>query len=169
MKALAISTLILMTATVLGQTHKHDHSEHKASAESTLSQSDLKVLKIVLKKNDELYNTLLKNDQKEAETSANLMSNVLKAAKSDAFKILRERSASLKRISKSNSKDQNLRAYEDFIPSLVELVRKYRPDSNYQIYYCPMVKKNWIQDQRTNSTVKNVFAQDMLECGGKEG
>lgn len=168
MKALTISMLVLITIPVFGQTHKHAHAEHKAVAASVLPDSDMKILKVILKKNDDLYNVLLKNNQEDVEKSANIMSNILKAAKSQTFQSLRESSSSLQKILKSNSKEQNLKFYENFVSPLVELVRKHQPDPNYQIYYCPMVKKNWIQDQRTNSTVKNVFAQEMLECGGKE-
>lgn len=166
MKMLTISFLLLISTTSIGQSHKHDHTENKAT--SALENSDLKILKIILKKNDELFNALLKNNQEQVAGAANILVTILKKANAIELRSIKQGSSNLSLINKTNTKEQNLKAYEGFIPSLVELVKKYQPDSNFQIYYCPMVKKNWIQDQRTNSTVKNVFAQDMLECGSKE-
>ena len=166
MKTLIISLLLSISTSAMAQVHKHVHSEH--SKQNVLNSSDLKLLKMILKKNDDLFNSLLKDNQADVAKYADLLSTDLKDANSIDLRTLKLSSATLLKISKANTKEQNLKMYEEFIPSLVELVKKYRPDSNFQIYYCPMVKKNWLQDQRTNSSVKNVFAQDMLECGGKE-
>lgn len=166
MKTLIISLLLSISTSALSQVHKHVQSE--LATQNVLNGSDLKLLKIILKKNDELYNALLRDNQAEVAKYANRLSTDLKGVNSIDLRTLKLSSAALLKISKANTKDQNLKLYDEFIPSLVDLVKKFHPDSNYQIYYCPMVKKSWLQDQRTNSSVKNVFAQDMLECGGKE-
>lgn len=166
MKSLIIGLLLLNSYAAFTQTHKHDHAEHKASP--SLTQSDAKVVKFLLKKNDELFNKLLKGSQDEVANVSKQVATIAKNLKSEELKELKLKVSALEKISNKNTKDQNLNAYGEFLPALVEVVKKYRPDANYQIYYCPMIKKNWIQDQRTNSAVRNVFAQDMLECGGKE-
>lgn len=149
--------------------HSHSHG-HSVSADSTVKVSEnvKKSLLEVLKLNDILFNDLLKEDQGKVEASAKALENQLKQISLNELGDLKKKAVSLTKISKSKIKGDNIQSYGEYLPTLVEVVKKYAPDSRYQIYYCPMVKKYWVQDERTNSTVKNVFAQDMLECGGKE-
>jgi hypothetical protein len=163
MKTLIISLLLSMTLPV------YSHGPDKNGNHPALSPAEKNLFLQVLKKNDELYNSLLKANQDDVEKSARTLAGLLKKSGAENIGPLSKTLPALDKISGKNSKETNLKAYEEFLPPLIELVKTHKPDSNYQIYYCPMVKKNWIQDQRTNSTVKNVFAQEMLECGGKEG
>jgi hypothetical protein len=163
MKTLIISLLFSLAMPV------YSHGPDKNGKHAALSPAEKSLFMEVLKKNDELYNSLLKANQDDVEKKANSLSELLEKAGPDKIGPLNKTLPALNKISGKNTKEINLKAYEEFLPPLIELVKTHKADSNYQIYYCPMVKKNWIQDQRTNSTVKNVFAQEMLECGGKEG
>lgn len=167
-----VLALVLFSNVAWSQSHtSHSHSHgHSVPETSTgkISENVKKSLLDVLKLNDILFNDLLKEDQSKVEVSAKALEAQLKKISSSELADLKKKAVSLSKISKSKSKGDNIQSYGEYLPTLIEVVKKYAPDSKYQIYYCPMVKKYWVQDERTNSTVKNVFAQDMLECGGKE-
>lgn len=114
--------------------------------------------------NDKLFNALLGADQAQVEKAAKEMATLLQKDKTSQLKGLKENLKSLKAISKKNTKDKNLELYEKITPALVAMRRTGQVD-NYEVYYCPMVKKHWVQNVKTTPGVKNVFAQYMLECG----
>ena len=163
MKTLIISLLFTLAMPV------YSHGPDKNGKHAALSPAEKSLFLEVLKKNDELYNSLLKANQDDVEKSARTLAGLLKKSGAENIGPLSKTLPALNKISGKNTKEINLKAYEEFLPPLIELVKTHKPDTNYQIYYCQMVKKNWIQDQRTNSSVKYVFTQEMLECGGKEG
>lgn len=118
----------------------------------------------VLEANDKLFLALLKDDQSEVEKAAKGLSDKLSAAGEDGLKAAEH----IKPITKSNTKEKNLEHYSVFMSVLVKEFKEAKMKSDYEVYYCPMTKKSWIQNKKTASGVKNVFAQEMLECGGKE-
>jgi len=161
MKFLIISLLLISTG-AWSQASTHHHNNKGLQK---LGDTELKLLRIVLKKNDELFNALLKENQNEVEGAARTLGGILNKIKTPSLKRLQASKTDLSKISGDNSKEQNLKAYEGFVVALVDAVENYQPDSNYYVFFCPMIKKSWIQDVRTNRSVKNVFAQSMLECG----
>lgn len=52
--------------------------------------------------------------------------------------------------------------------ALIYILDKYNVDKKYQSYYCPMVKKKWIQNTSVESKVLNPYAPEMPHCGAKE-
>ena len=116
------------------------------------------------KANDKLFNALLGADQSQVEKAAQELAGLIEKDKTPELKGLKEGLKSLKAISKSNSKDKNIELYQNVAPSFVSLRRTGKVE-NYEIYYCPMIKKHWVQNQKNTPAVRNVFAQYMLECG----
>jgi hypothetical protein len=121
--------------------------------------------KMVLSANDFLYDNLLKKDQDAVEASARQLQAAIKKTDAPVLKALRE-ARGLDAIKKTNNKDQNLEAYSQFMPTLVAAMKKEKT-SGYEVFYCPMVKKEWIQNLSQHPDVTNVFAQYMLDCGEK--
>lgn len=114
--------------------------------------------------NDKLFNALLGTDQAQVEKAAKEMAQLLQKDKTPQLKGLKENLKSLEAISKANTKDKNLELYGKIAPALVAMRRAGKVE-NYEVYYCPMVKKHWVQNAKTTPAVRNVFAQYMLECG----
>ncbi|MFZ4715277.1 MAG: hypothetical protein ACOYL6_16260 [Bacteriovoracaceae bacterium] len=154
---LMITLYFTFSMTVWAQSHNHATKEHDHKLATHMDE--------VLKINDELFNALLGTDQKIVEMSSKSLSGVL--AKS-TYPELSKLSTLLKNFKASNTKAKNIEVYSDFMPSFIEVFKKNNINTNYEIYYCPMVKKYWIQNSKKMPKVQNVFAQDMLECGEKK-
>lgn len=142
--------------------HNNDSPRHHKAMGSEAAAE----LTTVLNANDQLFDTLLGKDQSKVELAAKALSDAIHSTKSADLKDLRAIKNLLDGIKGSNTKDQNLEVYSKVVPQIVELVKVIKPEG-FSVYYCPMVKKEWIQNEKKHSGVKNVFAQEMLECGGK--
>jgi hypothetical protein len=117
-----------------------------------------------LSANDALFNALLGTDQKVVGVSArSLVASVQKLKAPE----LAQAQKALESISEKNTKEANLNSYSTFMEAYLPYAKKKGLDSDHQVFYCPMVKKYWFQNQKMHSGIKNVFAQEMLECGEK--
>ena len=143
MKMLVLS-LALLTTTVFGQT-----------------------VKDVLKENDDLFSSFFQADQKKVAKEAGELAAVLKKTKAPELKEVKKQLEALSKISAKNSKEKNLDHYSVFVEPLTTVV-KSKKFEGYEVYFCPMVEKKWIQNVKVDDEVKNVFAQNMLKCGGKD-
>ncbi len=150
----------MLSVPVIAQ--NHDHSNHGAAKLSASLESELKS---ILSANDSLFDSLLGKDQAKVESAAASLSKALTSAKSPELKHLTQGNE-LGKIKKTNTKDQNLEVYAKFVSHLVPILKANKIEG-YGIYYCPMIKKEWVQNEKKHSGVKNVFAQEMLECGEK--
>lgn len=158
-------SLVSFSALASGAGHSHGHQGGGTDRSVAHEGGDhSSVLLPVLDANDKLFLALLKDDQAEVEKAARNLSEKLIAAGKEG-----QKAAELIRpISKTNTKEKNLEHYSAFMPALVKEFKGAKMKSDYEVFSCPMTKKSWIQNKKTASGVKNVFAQEMLECGGKE-
>lgn len=114
--------------------------------------------------NDKLFNALLGTDQSKVEQAAKELAAILQKDNSAKLKAVKANIKSLQEMTAKNSKEKNIELYDKVAAPLVTLRREGKVGP-YEIYYCPMVKKYWVQNQKTTPDVRNVFAQYMLECG----
>lgn len=114
--------------------------------------------------NDKLFNALLGTDQTKVEKAAQDMAAFLQKDNSPKLKTLKDNVKALQEMSAKNTKEKNLELYDKVAAPLVALRREGKVGT-YEIFYCPMIKKHWVQNQKTTPDVRNVFAQYMLECG----
>jgi len=167
MKILLIGILSIVLP-VFAQ-HKHEnHTKHAEVKRQVLPSKDRFVLLEVLAMNDLLFNSFLKKDQGLIEKNAKELSVLLASTDSTIVKLVKGKTSILNGIKSSNKNEDNLKAYESFLNPLLALVQQYDVGGKYNIFSCPMVKKSWIQDLKTNKDVRNVFAIDMLECGSQD-
>lgn len=122
----------------------------------------------VLGKHDALFNVLIKNDYKTAESVALALKNSLDKSTTPVLKAAKAEAASLSQIKGSLDGEKNLALYEKVSDPLVEVVKGYNLGSGYNIFSCPMVKKSWIQNVTQHKEVRNVYATSMLECGTQD-
>lgn len=114
--------------------------------------------------NDKLFNALLGTDQAKVEKAAQEMAAFLQKDNSPKLKALKDNVKTLQQMTAKNSKAKNIELY-DFVAAPFVTLRREGKVGTYEIYYCPMIKKHWVQNQKTTPDVRNVFAQYMLECG----
>mgnify|MGYP000002837158 FL=1 len=72
-------------------------------------------------------------------------------------------------ISKSDDIKVNKEAMNTVSQGILVVLEKHAPNKNYARYYCPMVKKYWIQNITKSEEVVNPYAGDyMPHCGVKK-
>lgn len=128
---------------------------------ASLSFADTKNL---LDANNELFTALLGEDQVKVEAAAKKLSGVVKT---EQVPELTKTMSALNKISQKKSKADNIEQYVVFMNALIPHAKKQKLTSGYSFYFCPMVNKTWIQNDSTHKDVRNVYSQDMLECGEK--
>jgi hypothetical protein len=162
----------LIVMLTLGQAYAQ-HSHHGPADQSKISRRNLNatdkdVVIGLLKKNDELLNAFLKKDSKGVEKIAIELNKQLSKSNAEVLNSTKKQASKLLELKATNSNEKNLVSYEQFLKPLVEVVKANDVGNKFNIFYCPMVKKSWIQDIEVNKDVKNVYAMDMLECGTQE-
>lgn len=131
---------------------------------SNLALADAKLIKPVLETNDELFGTLLGVDQKLVSKAASKLLTTISNTKD--IKLIAV-AGDLKKISDKKSKTENVETYSKFMEGFLPLAKGHGLGDKHSVYYCPMVKKYWLQNTKLHKKTQNVFAQEMLECGGK--
>ncbi|HXH31355.1 MAG TPA: hypothetical protein VNJ01_11125 [Bacteriovoracaceae bacterium] len=121
----------------------------------------------ILAHNQKLFSALLGTDQKAVETSAR---ELIALSKSHGALLKKHKitTTPLEKISAANPKAKNLEHYSAFLPPVVEMVKTQSVAKTYNVFYCPMIQKSWIQDISKHAAIRNVFAQEMLECGEQQ-
>lgn len=169
MKLLILICLLSTQLYANSEKHAHGHDQHQIAEKRTKLTSEARAeFDAVLRQNDSLYQELLKDKPQSLEKNAKALHELIVGSKGAWTANLKQSSQKLLSIKNDQQKQANLAQYQDFLPSLIELVRKYEGAKEFNIYYCPMVKQYWLQNSQTTPTIKNVFAQEMLECGSKQ-
>lgn len=143
--------------------HTHHHAGHGQAASAASSPE----LNLVLEKNDALFSEFLMASPQALEKRASELHQAIAKAKSQDVKGLLAAAGNLTKIKNKLSKDDNLALYHEFMKNFAEVIKKSNVSKTHAVFYCPMVKKYWVQNITQNRDVKNVFAQEMLECGSE--
>lgn len=169
MQKLFLSTLVFSLLSTLTYAGQDKHAGHNMAADnkaSTLSASDKTSLKGLLEKNDALYNSLLGDDSKLiTEKARDLKIYLHSRGHSKILNGLHQKLGKLDEIAASKDKNSTLNSYAEFVSPLIELVKKYDIGLSYNVFFCPMVKKSWIQNTDKQASVQNLYAPGMRECG----
>lgn len=170
MKLLLLGILSIALPVFAQHNHNHHHENHAKSEvkRQSISSKDESVLSEILEKNDLLYNSFLKKDKDLIEKYAKELSALVSTADIPIVNQVKAKVSDLNSIKSSSKNEDNLKAYESFLYPLIILVQQYDVGGKYNIFSCPMVKKSWIQDLKTNKDVRNVYVMDMLECGSQD-
>lgn len=74
----------------------------------------------------------------------------------------------LESIKADNERSKNNENYHVVSMTLIHLLNKYKPSTDYESFTCPMVKKKWIQNIRKSPNVENPYAPEMKSCGSRD-
>ena len=162
-----LAGLLLLSFGVQAQ-HSHHSSEKMSVQRKTLTSKELSEVKIILDKNDELFNAFLKKDGVLVEKKSQELSALVKKSKTPSLKDVKAQASKLDSIKASEKNEKNLVSYESFVNPLIKFIQTHDVGSKFNVFSCPMVKKSWIQNTDVNKDVRNVYAMEMLECGTQD-
>lgn len=115
-----------------------------------------------------VFTGFIKSDFKKAEAGAKEMIKVLDGlALGTEQKLLAKAKKGLDQIEEKASREINNKHFESVSKVLVSYLNQYKIDPKFQIFYCPMVRKRWIQDTKRYAKTHNAYDPGMLHCGGK--
>lgn len=167
-------TILLFTVIGFGakatNSHKHHGHQEKKSDVSlkTVSKEAKAELKSVLEKYDELHSVFFQYNGKEVEKVATkLKAEINKIQDSDFKKLLSFSAKKLDSLKASSSREENNKNFNIISMALIHVINKYDVSSDHSAFYCPMVKKKWIQNTKKLASVSNPYAPEMPGCGGK--
>ncbi len=125
-------------------------------------------LSIVLKNYESLHQAFFENDNAKVQKQAKELAKSIESIKDK--KIAKTLSFSKKKLSEmvdSSDLESNKTAFGTVSHALLIVIDKHAPNKNYQGYYCPMVKKYWIQNISKSKETKNPYESvSMPSCGG---
>ena len=120
-----------------------------------------------LELNESLHMNFFNYDGAKIVSSA---SHVIKALEKVKFKKmevnLKKALTYLKKVEKDANKETNYMNYSLANIYLIRIINKFDLGNKYRAYYCPMVRKKWIQNYDKLKKVHNPYHPEMPHCGG---
>ena len=150
--------------------HKH-HSEKKAKSDtkkSELTRDSKKQILAVFKANEDLHTAFYNFDATKIASKASEVSKAIEEIEdAEIKKKLTYSKARLEEMEASKSKEELAKAYHLVSMALIHILDNYDVGSDYKGFYCPMVKKKWVQNTSSQKGVENPYAKEMPKCGEK--
>lgn len=161
MKILSFLFVVLCMSSVI--------AKEKTKLPDTVKSSVL----VLLEKNDVLHDkffTYNANDvASEVKNVLNLIAKdqkVFSSSQALDLEIQKVKNLLLK-LAPSQTEDENKKNFSLANALLVNVINSYDLGEKYKAYYCPMVRKKWIQDVSKKAKVQNPYDASMPECGGR--
>ncbi|MBT3236276.1 MAG: DUF3347 domain-containing protein [Bdellovibrionales bacterium] len=150
---------------------KMDQKKHSTatSGRERLDKKTAQEIIAVLKANEGLHWSFFKYDGAKVEMAAKAVKqNISQIGDPKIAGRLEFSGKKLDEIKLANGRKHNNQLYHLVSMALIHLVKKYDLGSNYNVYSCPMVKKQWIQNSSKLSRVNNPYSSAMPHCGVQE-
>jgi hypothetical protein len=166
MKFLILS--LAFTKFVIASGNMKDHKHQSVKTEIT-KLNENKNFNLALVKYEVLAQAFFDNKNENVKKAALELAESIKKIDDNKIKKTLEYSKSkLIEISKSDNIENNQASFSTVSQSFYVVLTKYAGNKDYVRYYCPMVKKYWLQNvEKTGGKTKNVYASSsMPECGG---
>ncbi|EQC45286.1 DUF3347 domain-containing protein [Bacteriovorax sp. Seq25_V] len=137
-------------------------------AKDKLEKSSKELMLKILDKNESLHSSFFSYKAKEVEAAAKLVLSVSQTNKDKLLKAdIDKANEYLSQIKSTVNEDENKKFYGLANIYLVKIINKYDLGEKYQAYYCPMVRKRWIQNTKKEANVQNPYDASMPDCGGR--
>jgi len=122
-----------------------------------------------LKSYEKLNQAFLNNDIDEIKKeSIVLKEKISKLDNTKALDTLKYSQKKLEFLQTNDDLDQAQEAFNIISQGMLVVLEKHLRDESYSRYYCPMVKKYWIQNITESTKVMNPYAsKSMPHCGEK--
>lgn len=138
----------------------HEHTKKSLSGEVKAR------LLNVFESNEKLHQAFFKYDVENVEKNAKqLLDSINKINDPEIAKLLNFSKSKLKEIGTANKREENNQNYHLVSMALIHILNTYNLGNAYKAYFCPMVKKKWIQNTKELDEVQNPYASNMPNCG----
>lgn len=126
-------------------------------------------LKEILASNDVLHDKFYQYNAVEIEAQKDDVAKLIAKfnGHEQILDLLKKSSVPLSKISKSSTEAENKKQFSIFNSVIVRIISDYEVDDKYKAYYCPMVRKKWVQDTAKKAGVNNPYDASMPDCGGR--
>lgn len=136
----------------------------KEAIDKTTTETMVKALEL----NEALHAAYFTYNAESVEKSATAVISELEKIKNKKLKTNLDKALGhLKKIKKSVKREDNNKFYHLASVYLIRIINKYDLGPKYQPYYCPMVRKKWIQNISKQEKVHNPYDPTMPHCGGR--
>jgi hypothetical protein len=162
MKILFLSLLTTSLVFASGSMKGHQHEKMNHPDENVNFNNALKKYELVAQAFFDQKNEQVKKNVKS------LLEAIDKIQDEKVSKTLKYSKAKLNEILKSDDNEKNKEAFSTISQAFNVVLTKFAGNKNYMRYYCPMVKKYWIQNvKKTGDKTYNIYASSsMPNCGG---
>ncbi len=159
MKKITLITLLFLVSGFISASdsfQKHKHGKENKEFDN------------VLKSYEKLHQSFFDNDNNKIKENAKVIITAIEKIKDDEIvKTLKYTKEKLHLVSKTDSLDENKKAFNIISQGLLVVLEKHAPNKNYLRYYCPMVQKYWIQNiSKSEKTYNPYKSKSMPHCGG---
>jgi hypothetical protein len=119
---------------------------------------------------EKLHKAFFDNDLEKVKSSAGELLASIDAIKDEKIgKTLDYTKKKLSELKEAKSLDDGKDRFGVISRGLLVVLEKHAPNKSYAKYYCPMVKKYWIQNITVSEKVMNPYASSsMPHCGEKK-
>ena len=170
-KVLIMSLMALSIASVSTASYVDAYGREKEAPAprkflpQALKSQILKAMEI----NESLHGAFFKYDAKSVEKYARQLGVSLGKIKDVTIsKKIKSVGQNLAEIKATASRQSNNENYYAVSKVLVSLVKSYSLGGRYDVYSCPMVKKEWVQNSEKKVRVHNPYAPEMPYCGTRD-
>ncbi|MBD65083.1 MAG: hypothetical protein CME62_07745 [Halobacteriovoraceae bacterium] len=170
-----LSLMILIVQVGFAQDHKH-HGQKMKSEKKEMNHSahahgvENKQFNKVLSEYESLHQAFFDEKLEKTKTQAKSVSAAISEIKDpEILKLLTYTQKKLTELQNSTDLDKSKEAMNVVSQGILNVLEKHAPNKHYARYYCPMVKKYWIQNIKDSEKVMNPYAStSMPHCGSKK-
>lgn len=175
MKTLLITSLFLLSGLTFASGNHEDHSKMNHSKHGSMNHSnedvqgtDNKEFNKVLESYELLHQAFFENDNEKVQNQAKKLASTIDEIKDQKIsETLSFTKKKLIEVAGNLDLEANKIAFGTISHGLLIVLEKHAPNKNYQGYYCPMVKKYWIQNiSKSKDTMNPYKSETMPGCGG---
>ena len=121
---------------------------------------------LVLEENEKLHASFFKyNGSKVEKNTKSVITIINKVTHPELKKLFAFSKARLKSITSKRNREDNNKSYHIFSMALIYIMKTYELGDDYQGFWCPMVRKQWVQNIKKQAKVHNPYAPSMPNCG----
>ena len=133
------------------------------------SPQDKKAFSGALATYEKLHDAFFKNNLEDVKkVSTQLGKDLNKITGKEVSKALDSTRKKVKNLIKATNMETAHKDFNVVSQGMLMVLDRFIPNKTYARYYCPMVKKYWIQNISESDKVMNPYAADtMPHCGGK--
>lgn len=168
MKVLSVLFLLVFQV-AYAQDHNHGQKMEK-KAMSHEHGKENKQFNAVLGEYEKLHSEFFDNNLEKIKEQAKMVNqSISKIEDKEILKLLTFTQKKLTLIENSDDMEKSREAMGVVSQGMINVLEKHANNKNYAGYYCPMVKKYWIQNIEDSDKVRNPYASTtMPSCGSRK-